>query len=72
MNAIRKIIKPRGRSISFDLPADFLPEKEVEIIVLPAQDDTAGNSRKKLLGKYKGQMTVPDSFNEPLEEFQEY
>lgn len=37
MNALRQIIKPKGRFISLELPEEFESNSEVEVIVLPSE-----------------------------------
>jgi hypothetical protein len=73
MNAIREIVKPIDQQIIIDLPDGFSNVKEFEVIILPMDEiKTKGKSRKDLLGRYKGKISISDDFNEPLEDFKEY
>lgn len=47
MNALRQIIKPNGRHISFDLPEEFESNSEVEIIVLPSEEKEEKKKKSK-------------------------
>ena len=73
MNAIREIVKSIDQKIIIDLPEGFSNVKEFEVIILPMDEiRIKGKSRKDLLGKYKGKISMSDDFNEPLEDFREY
>jgi len=75
MKAIRQILKPVNHQITIQLPEEFNDDKEVEIIVLPAESVVVNDkrkSRKELFGKYKGQIWMSPDFDEPLEDFKEY
>jgi len=73
MNAIREIVKSVNQRIIIDLPDGFSNVKEFEVIILPMDEiRIKGKSRKNLLGKYEGKISMSDDFNEPLEDFREY
>lgn len=72
MKAIRQIVKPVNHQVTIQLPEEFNEDKEVEIIVLPANEPGLENKPKRVAGLWKGVITMSSDFNEPLEEFKEY
>jgi hypothetical protein len=55
MNALRQIIKPKGRFISLELPEEFESNSEVEVIVLPSEKTPQKiNKKSNILALQKG------------------
>jgi hypothetical protein len=50
-----------------------IKEKKADVIVtfLPEQQNTSSNL-KRVLGGLEGKISVPDDFNEPLEDLKDY
>ncbi|HLY28540.1 MAG TPA: DUF2281 domain-containing protein [Aggregatilineales bacterium] len=53
---------------TFELPAGF-PPGEVRIVVAPTDTDT---DQSHEAGSAKGQISMRDDFDEPLDDFQQY
>ena len=50
----------------------FPAGEPVEVIVLPAPDRSSAKRPRRQAGSAKGLITVPDDFDEPLDDFKPY
>ncbi|SMB99293.1 hypothetical protein SAMN00120144_0118 [Hymenobacter roseosalivarius DSM 11622] len=51
---------------------DFLAQRQRKATAPPATAEQIAAARKAGFGRFKGQFTVPDDFDEPLEDFKDY
>ncbi|MBF0353296.1 MAG: hypothetical protein HQM11_19875 [SAR324 cluster bacterium] len=65
MKAMRQIIFSDKDKILIELPLEF-QFKPLEIIILPVESTSEKKITKRPHGLAKGQITMPDSFFEPL------
>lgn len=66
MAQIRKIIEEAASELTLKLPAE-MQGKQLEVII-SSVDTEAQNFPRRKIGVLKGQITVPESFFEPLPE----
>lgn len=70
MEAIRQIYESLPDVIS--VPAE-MRRRKVEIIILPLdENETETNKAHPQFGNARGQVTMSDDFDQPLEDFAEY
>ena len=53
-------------------PAPVKTKADVMVTFLPAEDNTPKGQRKIILGMLEGKITLPDDFNEPLDDLKDY
>jgi len=56
MNAHREIVRPAGRLISLELPEEFAPGGQVEVIVLPLNEHPMTKKPKNDLRRFRGAL----------------
>ncbi len=67
MEAIRHIITPRTTNLQIILPESLVDEK-LEVIILTFDENKENGKGKRIPGALKGKVSIPDDFNEPLED----
>ncbi|MDP1727260.1 MAG: DUF2281 domain-containing protein [Bacteroidota bacterium] len=67
MEAIRYIITPRTTNLQIILP-ESLVDKKLELIILTFDENKENGKAKRIPGALKGKVSIPDDFNEPLED----
>ena len=84
MNAVRQIVDGNALSQIVKLPK-HMQSGQVEVIVLPTTQNRRlqkiknprllrepDPSKSTRLGQWNGEVTIPDDFDEPLEDMKEY
>ena len=69
MNAHREIVKPIGRTISLELPEEFILGDQVEVIILPLNEPSV-KKIKNDLRRFRGALAhLPEKEKKEMDDF---